>query len=243
MKLTLLQMVQSILSDMDGEGVNSLTDTEEAGQIASIIQDTYYNIVSNRLIPEHKKLVRLISVSDSTRPTHMKYGEDVTKIERVWYNTSKDTIHTNYEEIKWTDPLEFIRMADGLGANYYEVDEAGTTLRVGTNKMPSYYTSFDDEHIVFDSYDSAVNSTITEARSRAYGVHIPVFDLYNDNYVPDIDANMFPYLLAESKSVAFSLLHGGSDPKVEQAARRQKSHIQNDKYNTIQYRKLSNYGR
>ncbi len=242
MKLTLLQIVQSVLNDMDGEEVNSLEDTTEASQIASIVRDTYYNIVSNRLIPEHKEIVKLVSLSDNTRPTHMKYGEDVTKIEKVWYDTSKDGSY-RYEEIKWCDPLDFMRMSDSLGSDYVEVNEGSAKLRVGNNKMPTYYTSFDDEHIVFNSYDKSVNSTITEARSRAYGVRIPQFDVTDDNFVPDMDANMFPYLLAESKSVAFSLLHGGSDPKVEQAARRQKSHIQNDKYNTIQYRKLSNYGR
>lgn len=242
MKLTLLQIVQSVLNDMDGEEVNSLEDTTEASQVASIVRDTYYNIVSNRLIPEHKELLKLVALSDNTRPTHMKYGEDVTRIEKVWYDTSKDGSY-KYEEVKWCSPLDFIRMSDSLGSDYVEVNEAGTKLRVGNNKMPTYYTSFDDEHIVFNSYDSSVNSTITEARSRAYGVRIPTFDVNDDSFVPDMDANMFPYLLAESKSVAFSLLHGGSDPKVEQAARRQKSHIQNDKYNTIQYRKLSNYGR
>jgi hypothetical protein len=36
MKRTLLEMVQSILSDMDSEDVNSISDTNEAEQIASV---------------------------------------------------------------------------------------------------------------------------------------------------------------------------------------------------------------
>lgn len=69
------------------------------------------------------------------------------------------------------------------------------------------------------------------------------FDMHTDGFVPDLDANLFPYFLAEAKSTAFSLLHGGPDPKVEQAARRQKYHLQNDKHNTVTTRKLSKYGR
>ena len=41
-----------------------------------------------------------------------------------------------------------------------------------------------------------------------------------------------PLLLAESKSACFSLFKGGSDPKVEQSARRLKSYVQNDQYKT-----------
>ncbi len=54
MKRTLLEMTQSILSDMDSEAVNSISDTVEAQQIASVVEDTYYNIVAARKIPEHK---------------------------------------------------------------------------------------------------------------------------------------------------------------------------------------------
>ena len=43
MKRTLLEMVQSILSDMDSEDVNAVSDTLEAQQVASVIEDTYYN--------------------------------------------------------------------------------------------------------------------------------------------------------------------------------------------------------
>jgi hypothetical protein len=57
MKRTLLEMVQSILSDMDSEDVNSISDTNEAEQIASVIEDTYYNIISARDIPEHQQLL------------------------------------------------------------------------------------------------------------------------------------------------------------------------------------------
>ena len=45
MKTTLLQLVQSILSDMDSEEVNGISDTIEAKQIASVIEDTYYNLL------------------------------------------------------------------------------------------------------------------------------------------------------------------------------------------------------
>jgi hypothetical protein len=93
-----------------------------------------------------------------------------------------------------------------------------------------------------NSYDSSVDSTLTAAKSRAYGTVVPTFTI-SDSFTPDIDHNYFPLLLAESKSVAMSLLTGGSDPKIEQAARRQRFRVQNDKYNTVTKRSISHYGR
>jgi len=37
MKMTLLEMVQNILSDMDSEEINSISDSNEAEQIAKVI--------------------------------------------------------------------------------------------------------------------------------------------------------------------------------------------------------------
>lgn len=242
-KKTLLEIVQSILSDMDAEEVNSLGDTTEGLQVASIVQDTYYNIISNRLIPEHRGLIKLTALSDSEFPTHFKYGTDVSGIENVWYDGST-TAAVEYKEVYFLDPMAFLLRTDGVGGNYRSIDDksAGTKLRIRTDKAPEYYTSFDDEHIVMDSYNSAEDATLQESKSRAFGNKVPVFSI-EDTFVPDMDANFFPYLLAESKSAAFSLLKGGSDPKVEQSARRQKTSLQNDKYNTIRTRGLSKYGR
>ena len=88
MKTTLLEMVQSILNDMDSEAVNSLSDSVEAQQIASVIEDTYYNIISNRDIPEHKRLISLTSLSDSTRPTHFKYPTNTKQLDEIRYNVT-----------------------------------------------------------------------------------------------------------------------------------------------------------
>ena len=44
MKLTLLEMVQDILSSMDSDEVNSITDSTEALQVARIIRDSYIEI-------------------------------------------------------------------------------------------------------------------------------------------------------------------------------------------------------
>lgn len=240
MKKTLLEIVKSILNDMDSEDVDSLADSVEAMQVASIVQDTFYNFVSTKQIPEHKELFKLTALSDSDYPTHFKYPASHRKTEKVWYKDSGGT----YKEVCFADPEVFLKNTDGLQENYGLVYDknGGTELRIRNNQDPTFYTSFDDEYIVMNSYDSTVDSTLQSSKVRAFGYILPTFSI-TDDFTPDIDDVLFPYLLAESKSTSMSILKGDVNPKVDQAARRQKNFIQNDMFNTERANNWSNYGR
>jgi hypothetical protein len=237
MKRTLLEMTQSILSDMDSEAVNSISDTVEAQQIASVIEDTFFNIVAAKDIPEHRQLIKLTSLSDSTKPTHFTYPTNTRVLDVVQYN-----IGTNYADVSYVEPMVFLdRMTPDVGIVVTDV-KGGTPLYIRNDRMPTYYTSFDDENIVMNSYDASVEAILQNSKTRAYGYVYPTFS-QTDDFTPDIDDTMLPYLLAEAKSVCFSLFKSGSDPKVEQSARRLKSFVQNDMYKTKQVNKRPHYGR
>ena len=240
MKKTLLELVQSILSDMDSEPVNSISDSIEAEQIASVIEDTYFNFISARNIPEHRQLIKITSLSDNTRPTHFQYvGKEI-----YWLRYNIDeTTGTNYREVKFIEPGDFVtRNVDTSNTLIVPDVQAGTDLIIRNDRMPSFYTSFDDEYIVMDAYKSSIESTLQNSKTQAYGVVYPTFTI-SDAFTPDLDDTLFPYLLAESKSVAFSLFKSGSDPKVEQAARRLKSYVQNDMFRTKKENVRNKYGR
>ena len=242
MKRTLLEIVQSILNDMDSEAVNSISDTVEAAQIASVVEDTYYNIIAARDIPEHKQLLQIVSLSSSVRPTHFEYPANTKEIEKLFYNVG--TSGDSWKEVRFVDPLTFLNGMDSTATSSVTVTDVagGTPLYIRNDRMPSTYTSFDDKHIVMDSYDSSVESLLSASKTRAYGTVYPTFS-QTDNFQPDLDDTMLPYLLAESKSVCFSLFKSGVDQKVEQSARRLKSYVQNDMYRTKRDNKRPNYGR
>lgn len=240
MKRTLLQIVQNILSDMDSEDVNSIGDSIEAEQIASVVRDVYYNMVSTRMIPEHRELFKLTSLSDSTRPTHFSIPSDINNIESVEYNVA--TTGIEFKEIKFAEPAEFLRLNKQSDSTLTVYDVNGNTpLFIRSDKNPDFYTSFDDEHIIMDSYDSALGS-LTQNNTRCFGKKTPVFTV-SDDFTPDLDAVLFPYLIAEAKSTCFSLFKSGPDQKIEQAARRQKSYAQNDMYKMNKDNKRPKYGR
>lgn len=244
MKRTLLEMVQSILNDMDSEAVNSINDSVEAQQIASVIEDVYYNIIAARNIPEHQQLLKMTSLSSSTYPTHFQYPMNTRDIVSLAYNTDTQG-KINFQEIYFVEPMDFLsRMPYNLSTGVLVVPDVNSniSLTVFSDRMPTYYTSFDDLHIVMNAYDSSVDTTLQESKVRAFGTVYPTFTIA-DSFVPDLDDTMMPYLLAEAKSTCFSLFKSGSDPKVEQAARRLKSFVQNDMYRTKRPNVRNHYGR
>jgi len=153
-----------------------------------------------------------------------------------------------YKRLTYLEPDAFFGLSDkrdSLASNVVQVNDvqADSILLIRNDVMPEYYTSFDDENIVLDSYKSTIDSTLTSAKTRAYGIKYPTFDSFTDTFTPDIDDVMFPYLLAEAKSTAMSLFKSGADPKTEQSARRQKVYVQNDLHRLNVGRPKNNYGR
>lgn len=229
MKSNLLQIVQSILSDMDSEDVNTISDTVEAQQVASVVEDTYFNIIAARDIPEHNKLIPLVSLSNNAKPTHFTYPARTKQLMRVDYNIGTASV-PDYREIVYVEPLVFIDRMDETAKKVTTVDQS-VELFVGNDKDPSYYTSFNDNHIIMDAYDASVEASLAANKTRAFCAIYPTFS-QTDAFEPDLDKTLMPLLLAEAKSACMSLFKGGSDPKVEQSARRLKSYVQNDQYKT-----------
>ncbi len=240
MKKTLLEIVQDVLAAMDSENVNSISETVEASQVADLCGIVFNNVVAERELPEHEELLKLTPASDSDFPTHFSYPDNVTGITDIWYKDDDG----RYHEVCWMEPKDFLRRADQRTDDFVEVSDknGGTNYRVGNNNDPRFYTSFDDHWVVMDSYDNAVDSTLQSSKIRAYGLKYPTFSK-TDNYVPDFDEILFPYYVAECMSFCMSVLSGGSDPKVEQTARRQKTMLNANQYKSKRPNKWSNYGR
>lgn len=241
-KMNLLEMVQNIIESLGSEPVNSITDTDEAYQIAHFVKDTYNNLLTNRSVPDFETLLKLVPWSDNNYPTFLHYPQDIKDLKTVWYNVERDHVH--YKEILFMCPEDFLRRC-----NYgYEDTDAviepfsGTTLYIKNNVDPSYWTTFDNENIIFDAYDKTKDDSIQESKLRAFGSLYPEFRM-EDSFVPHLHGMYFPMLLAEAKSTAFALLKGSINPKVEQMARRQRYSIQNDKYIDNRPEQWNDYGR
>jgi hypothetical protein len=243
MKKTLVEIVKDILSDLDGEDINSISDTVEALQVAKIVEQTFNDIVLTRAIPEHETLLKLTALSNSEHPTHFVLEDSQARIKAVWYDCSSDNSF-EYRQIRYLEPFDFIQHIDKTNSSYVLSSDvaSGTKLRIGNDRHPTFFTSFDDKHIVMDSFDVTVDTTLRNSKVRAFGTTFPVFSV-SDAYIPELDVSVFPYLIQEAKSRAFSVMKGAVDQKTEQAARRAKVFVQNDQRRVKVESKLRNYGR
>ena len=252
MKRSLLELTQNILFAMDSDPVNSISDTIEGMQVANIIQDTYYEILNDRLWPRNKELISLDPSTDKTRPTMMKIPPSVSSIEWIQYNKyrkAKDEGDRNHmtSEIAYMEPEDFLNLHNSrtnkISENVVSFTVNNRVVYVLKNKMPDYWTSFDDEWVIFDSYDEDEEDTLTESRVIAHGYREPVF-LMEDTYTPDLPTKAFPYLLSEAKSVAFNQIKQSTNEKEEQRSRRQRRWLAREKFTVgggIQF--TNNYGR
>jgi hypothetical protein len=102
MKQTLLEMTQDILSAMSSDEVNSISDTSEALQVATIIKHKYFDIINRVPLPEHEQLIQLDPSLDIDIPVMMYVPEHVADLKWLKYynsNTSVDTDNGNEHDI------------------------------------------------------------------------------------------------------------------------------------------------
>ncbi len=232
-KYTLLDMTQSILSAMDSDPVNSIDETVEAVQVADLVKEAYFELLSQRDWPFLFELGQLIALADTNNPTKMKMEDTWNKIKWIRYNK---------QETEYLAPDEFTALLDSRTAQAGVVNANG----IGLNRDPSYWTSYDDKFIIFDSYNSTVESTLSQSKTNVYAAIEPTWT-HVDSFVPDIPEKFFPTLIAEAKAQAFVNLKQQANTREEVKARRGRMAMRNEawrnEYGEIKYNTKVNYGR
>lgn len=225
MKMTLLDMVQDILSEMDSDEVNTIDDTIESVQVAQTIKTCYFEMIGNRNWPHLKKLITLDNLSDVNRPNYLECPENVKEMLFFKYDKRKatETKH-NYLEVFWKDPDSFLRYTNSRNSdntNVLEVtDFNGVKLLILNDVAPTYWTSFDDVHIVTDSFDNIVEATLQGSKTQCSAYVNPIW-VHDNDAIPDLPIDAFPALLAEAKSTCFFNIKQMANQKAEQKASRQ----------------------
>lgn len=217
-RMTLLEMVQDILSDMDSDAVTSYTDTVESVQVAQILKTTYFNIIDGRDWPHLYQFFRLTE-TDANTPTHMTLVNDVMNVDWIKYNVRNATdTKDRYHKIEWKSPEEFMMILDSRDSSATNIDVITSNnifFNVYNDRAPSYFTTFDEDLIVFDAFDSGVETFLKTAKNQCYGKVYPTVTLADGMYF-DLPTEGFSYLLNESKSVVFLALKQVANPKAEQ---------------------------
>lgn len=247
MKATLLEIVVDILNDMDGDEVNSIDDTVEAQQVAQIVKSTYFAMISNRNWPHTKKLISLQASGDDSYPTHVTVQSPVKEMISLNYNKARQgETRKRYEVVKWCDPDDFLRFTNKRNSDADNIDiiidYSGVELLIRNDMPPTYFTSFDDNVLVFDAYDKLVDDTIQESKIQARAYVIPEWS-HEDDFVPDLPEEAFTALIEEAKSKASMKLRQIQDAKAEQEASRQQRWLSRKDWRVHGGIKYPDYGR
>lgn len=234
--------------------MNSISDTTESLQVAKIVRQTFYDIAATADIPEHYDFFELTASGDNTKPTVMYRSADANNIMWMKYDCQTDADPVvRYEDVFYKEPKEFFDEMYRLKSSSSNV---GTfTLTVGTDTLPVYYTndyrprwwtSIDDYTVLFDSYDSEVDTTLQKNKTLCYGLKSVPFTM-SDSFTPDLDEQHFALLLNEAKALAWMELKQQVHEKAEKKSRRQRIQMERSKLalpdNIKTFNQLPNYGR
>jgi hypothetical protein len=229
-------MVQDILSDMNSDEVNSISDTVESLQVANIVRESYEYLVATLRIPERQSLVHLEGLADVDRPNYLRIPDTVKDIQWIKYNGA---------DVDYLVPEDFINYTLMNPGTLSVSDFGGVSYTIVTDRDPKYWTCFDDQYLVFDAFNSSDEATLQESKSMSFVDLDRTFRL-EDDFICDLDANLFPLLFNEAKSVSFIDLKEVSNSGAEARSRRSLVRAQNELSKTSRPKaadRLPNYGR
>ena len=227
-KLTLLSMLQSILSSMKSDEVVDINDTHEATRVIKIIREVYEQEIAYGNWPHLKYLGQLTGLGDVTMPTAMKIPDNVSYVDKFRYELIDPSGRKSYPEITFIeDPQEFLELVLSRNTADANIEEAQVpsvdvvNIFVYNDRNPTCWTTFDGVHVVADAYDNTVSTTLTAGRSLVNGKRQTAW-VDDKDFVLDLPSDMFPYILSRATVVANERLAekaAGVDRQAEQRGR------------------------
>lgn len=244
-KKTLLEIVQDVLLAMSSDEVSSIDETTESIQVAEITRTVYEEWTTRDDWPFEKALTRLQALSDLNKPNYFKLQDAIFEINQDYIDIKYEvTVPAGterlFKDIKYMSPKEFLEMClkrdTSDTANIKVVtDFSGVALFIEKTKDPEFWTSFDDDYVIFDSYNVAKDTTLQESKSICYAVMAPAWQRTN-TFIPEMPSKMFPSFIAQVKSDCFIYMKDQASPNDEKrilrgmsAWRRKAGRANNDK--------------
>jgi len=253
MKYTLLELVQLILASMDSDEVDTYSETVESNQVALMLKALYYDMAVELGLPEHESLFQLNASGDNTKPTLMTVPEEVTNLNWIKYNNeeSGDT-YADWVEVEFEPFEDFLVRQNSLreetsGIGSMEVSNNGETFEIiyRNDEHPDFYTSTDDDTLIFNSYKSSLDTTLQASKTMCHGSLYSAFTL-NNSFTPDLNPTQFSYYINRAKVRAFAELKQTQHAEAAGESRNQKIVLQKRKRKVEQVpeqKRAPNYGR
>lgn len=247
MERTLIYTVQRVLEKLNLDPVNAISDTEDALLISREAESTFYDMVTRGDWPDKIDLIEVNSVSDLNNPTALELGDEVHYIKSLRYDvTTADDSNKIIRDLCWLSPEDFLEKSYNLNTSLDEVDEVqykDVPLFIRNNKMPDYYTSFDNKIVICDSYHSDTEDTLIGTKSICQGKVAPTWQ-QDDMFVIPVQDSLYPLYLSMLASACSIYLNSEVNQEDERRQSRGMSRMRREAIATeLEYFPRFKYGR
>lgn len=223
-KKTVLELVQYILSSLDLDNVNSISDPEGT-QISLILERSYEAILARKHWKFMNRTMNLEQVGALSKPTKLQIPTTVNRVTNLRHKSFNESDQIQWRDLKYMFPADFLAHVQTT-RNPEDTNVVTTTnddnveMFIINNKPPEFWTSFDDEFIYLDNWDASRSDTVLNQNTSVNVVLEPRWE-HVDSFVPDLPQDMFSALLNEALSIAWVEFKQETNAKAEQIARRQ----------------------
>lgn len=220
---------------MDSDEVNSISDTVESMQVANFIKDIYWEIVDERDLPHHNAMFALEASTDPANPTNMHLPDNVSKVNWIKYDVRAEASGLKeYVQMHWMDPRDFVEYTDSRNStdtdsNLVVTYQTNIPLVISKVNAPTYYTTFDDEYFVFDSYNATLEATLQSSKSLCYGAIRPTFEM-TDTFIPALPENLFNLLYTTATNRCHGVSKQQINPMLDRNEKRVRVRAQSNKF-------------
>lgn len=246
MNRTLLYTVQRVLEKLDLDVINSINDSQDAILVAREAEDTFYDLVNRNEWPERFDLIEIESVGDTNNPTALRLPDNVLNISSLRYDVTgpddTDTIIREIEQLDTEDFLDRIYNRSDIDDDIVTVDYKGIPLYIFDIQAPTFFTTFDNEFIIFDSWYASQETTVQGSKTIVQASSIPTFE-FDDDYIIPLEATTYPLYLSEVAAAASMYLNGAQSPEDERRRNRGISRLRQSAFRTDVQLKKNLFGR
>lgn len=244
---TLLEVVQTYLTYIDGFEVDSIYDSVEARQAAQICLHVLDTVLDKDRDLQYKTVIRTLdTIGDNTKPTLMRIPQEVMRIHDslVYYNTAETGVL--FEPVQYVDPKYFLDITNSVPStleNAEVITVNGAQIVVLNNRHPLHFTTFDDQILVFDSYNKNVDTVLQPSKTKVISSEKTEFVL-SDNFVIPLPERMLSGYVDTCINECIVALRATQNPVVARRANQFLSKIQQSQKRVgNKYSSAKRYGR
>lgn len=174
MKQTVLDLTQDVLSALGSDEVNSISDTTESMQVATMIKNKVFDIYNRGNFPEHYKTFQLDAALDSSTPTLMYVPTGVASVEWLKYfnsNTINIVGGSSYQGnadlpdpgLAW-EATSTTSLTVGLGTKVFTINDDMLDIEVG-----DFFNATSGSVMMYGTVTDYTNFTLTVAITLKIG--------------------------------------------------------------------------